>query len=149
MEENKSLYDYINNSSKVIDKNIYLYLFSLLKYIFLKQQNLDNSNSKLFQITKKINEKIIKNKNKYIVLGEIEIRYSIKNFNNIIYFVNSQNKKFTGEIIEGILIIIFSKAFKADKNKTFGKYLFNNINKLKNSNNHELADWFENHQIIL
>ena len=142
MEDKNSLCNYIDNSSRLIDKNIHRYLFSLFKYIFLKQ-NLDNSNFELVKTTDKINKNIIKNKDKYIVLA-IETRYSIKNFKNIIYFVNIQNKKYTGEIIEGILIIIFSNAFKVDKNKTFGKYLFNNINKLKDSTQYELANWFEN-----
>ena len=72
--------------------------------------------------------------------------YSINNFNNIINFINIQNKKYLGEIIEGILILIFNKVFKTEKDNTFGKYIFNNLAKLKDSTKYELADWFEEPQ---
>ena len=143
MEDNDNLNNYFINSSRLINKNIHLYLIILFEYIFLKKKH---NYSFQFEehlriLTDKINEKIIKKKEKYIKLKEA---YNIENFKNIIYFVNSQNKKLAGEIIEGILIIIFSKAFKVEKDKTFGKYIFNNIHKLKDRTNYELADWFPN-----
>ena len=146
MKNKNILFDYLRNSSRLIDKNIHLYLICLFNYIFLKQDKLEYSGkfeNYLKSSTERINKKIIKLKNKYINLN-LENIYSINNFNNIIYFVNIQNKKFAGEIIEGILMIIFSKVMKVYKDKTFGKYIFNNIHKLKDPYNYEIADWFKN-----
>jgi len=42
-----------------------------------------------------------------------------------------QNKKYAGEIFENILIMVFSIAFKTEKKNNFGKYIYNNIGKLK------------------
>ena len=146
MKNKNILFDYLRNSSRLIDKNIHLYLICLFNYIFLKQDKLEYSRkfeNYLKSSTERINKKIIKLKNKYINLN-LENIYSINNFNNIIYFVNIQNKKFAGEIIEGILMIIFSKVMKVYKDKTFGKYIFNNIHKLKDPYNYEIAEWFKN-----
>ena len=145
MEDNKFLLDYIKNTSKIVNQSINLYTFALIKNIFCipsKSEKATKIEKKLIAMTNKINNRIIKNQDKYIDV-ETEDKYSIKNFNNIICFINNQNKKYTGEILEGILILLFSKAFKTEKNNTFGKYIFNNVSKLKDSTNFELAKWLE------
>ena len=131
----------IQDSKKLINENIYLYLIHLFKFIFFKSNRLSKAN--LDTLTNHINENILKDKYRYI-----NYSYDRRNFKNIIYFVNIQNKKFCGDIIEGILILIFSKAIKVDKSKTFGKYIFNNISKLKDANNDkdDLLNWFKNGQ---
>ena len=145
MEDNKYLLDYIKNTSKIINQSINLYTFALIKNIFCipsKSEKATKIEKKLIAMTNIINNKIIKNQDKFIEVKS-EDKYSIKNFNNIICFINNQNKKYTGEILEGILILLFSKAFKTEKNNTFGKYIFNNVSKLKDSTNFELAKWLE------
>ena len=92
---------------------------------------------------KKINETIIKNEEKYI-----NFDYSIKNFENIIDFVRFQNKIYAGEIVEGILIYTFSFSFYADKDKTFGYYIFSSIYKMKDPNNFEIVYMFKQNKFI-
>ena len=129
-------------SEKLINKTIYLYLIYLFNYIFFKPQISENLQKKLEALTTLINSQILKIREKYINLYQ----YSWDNFYNIVNFVKMQNTKFAGDIIEGILIIMFSKVIKVDKSKTFGKYLFNNISRLKEIENDRdnLLKWFEN-----
>ena len=134
----------INNSKLLINKEIHIFLFFLLKKIFLKKDK-DIINVKfdkyLNEWTNKINHKIIKKKDKFI-----NEEYSIDNFNNIFEFIKSQNKKYAGEILEGILIIIFSYGFEIEKDKSFGKYLYDNlsfIRRYKNNDNYDLIKWFQ------
>ena len=146
MDDDIFLLEYIKNTSKIINPKIHLYLYSLIKYIFIEPKQSIKSKQiydRLNNITNKINETIIKKEDKYIEVKDTSKIYSKDNFNNIIYFIKTQNKKYIGEILEGILILIFTKAFKADKTKTFGRYIYNNLSLLKDSNNYELAKWFE------
>ena len=69
--------------------------------------------------------------------------YSINNFNNIIDFIKSQNRKYAGDIIEGILIIIFSYGFKIDQDQSFSKYIYYNFGPIKDENNYDLCKWFK------
>ena len=136
---------YFKNSKKLIDEKIHLYLFFLLNYIFLgdkynnKQRRQHSIKEKLESLTKEINKNIFQNPDKYI-----KIEYSIKNFTNIIEFIKIQNKNYAGEIVEDILIYIFSKVIRVDSRKTFGKYIFNNLYSLTMpSYKLELQDWFK------
>jgi hypothetical protein len=62
---------------------------------------------------------------------------------NILLFIKTQNSLYAGEIFENLLIIIFSRAFETRKENTFGKYLYNNMNKIRNPNNMDFAEWFK------
>ena len=135
---------YFKNSKKLIDVKIHLYLFFLFRNIFLckkgeqyKQQLIEE---KLQSMTDQINKKMFQNqKDKYI-----KIEYSIENFFNIIDFIKMQNKNYVGEIVEDILIYIFSQVIQVDKSKTLGKYIFNNLYQLNLPNyKSELLDWFK------
>ena len=146
MKDDNYFKEYIKNTSKLINPNINLFLYALIDYLFInpsKSQKSEKKEALLFDITDKINEEIIIKKDKYIDIKDERKRYSINNFKNIIYFINTQNKKYAGEIIEGILILIFNKVFNTEKDNTFGKYVYNNLAKLKDSTNYELANWFE------
>ena len=136
-DDNTYMLSIIKDEKKIINKTVYIFTYNLFKYIFIKRQK-DQPEvvGKLDSFIKKINEKIIK-ENKYISKD-----YSIGNFKNIIEFIKSQNKMFSGEIIEGILIYVFSFAFKASKEKTFGKYIHNNISKLKDPRDFEICEMF-------
>ena len=132
----------IGDSKQLIDKSIYEFLFILLKDIFLYKSSRVSQDS---EVSKKldtwishINEEIIREKKKHISRN-----YTQTNLFNIIDFVKSQNKLFASEIIENILIIIFSFAFDTEKVNTFGKYIYNNIRKLSDYNNKDLANWFK------
>ena len=132
MDENINYNKIINNTKLLIDKDIHKFLFFLLKKIFLKNKN-EQFDRYLNEWINNINQNIIINKDKYI-----NEEYSIKNFNNIIDFTKSQNYKYAGDIIEGILIIIFSFGFKIDKEQSINKYLFNNFGLIKDKNNYDL-----------
>ena len=124
----------------IIDTKIYKFLFILMKNIFLKNEysttkSMEASDSLNFWI-KEINEKLLRNKNK------ISKEYSKENLINILKFVKTQNKIFAAEILENILIIIFSYAFQTNKENTFGKYIFNNMQRLKDKKNEDFAHWF-------
>lgn len=134
--------------SQMINDKILLFLYNLFPYIFIKRdksslkstQKLENQLEKFINT---INKEIIKKEKKYINLD-----YSKKNFENIIDFVRSQNKMYAGEIVEGILIFTFSLAFYSDKDNTFGKYIFSNIFKLKDSTNFEIVKMFKEELFI-
>ena len=130
----------INYSSGLINRNIYLYLYNLIKYIFLNSKKSLEIRRKLEEHTEKINEEIIKDINKYIKLNLN--MYSKENFMNILDFIKMQNLLYAGDIIEGILIMIFSCAFETDRDNSFGKYLFNNLGKIMDPKNDDLITWF-------
>ena len=113
----------------IIDTKIYKFLFILMKNIFLKNEysttkSMEASENLNIWINE-INEKLLKNKN------TISNEYTKENLINILKFVKTQNKIFAAEILENILIIIFSYAFQTHKENTFGKYIFNNMQRLK------------------
>ena len=131
---------YIKDSCLLINKDIHIFLFILIKYIFLKQEKKAlafNVKKLLDDFIEKINNKIIIKKDKYI-----NQEYSFDNLKNIFDFIKLQNKKYSGDILEGILIYIFSFAFEADKEQTFGKYIFENIKKLEDNLNFDILEWF-------
>ena len=106
-------------SELLIDKSLYLILYSLLKAIFLKTANNHEKLNKGIDI---INRKLIKSDHKCI-----NNKFSKKNMENILDFIKSQNIVFAGDIFESMLIIIFSQVFEADNDETFGKYIYYNL----------------------
>ena len=125
----------------IIDEKLYRFLIVLMGNIFLKPKNrqtFQKSADKLNEWIKIINDKLKKN---------ISTEYSIDNLKNIIDFVKSQNKILAGDILEGVLILIFSYAFKTKKENTFSEYIFKTFKdeykyKLEESDNYDLAEWF-------
>ena len=134
----------LNYSSRLINRDIYLYLFQLAKFIFLnpRKSNKNKIEEKLNNYTKKINEQIIKNKDKYITI-KVDLMYTKENFMNIFDFIKTQNMMLAGDIFEGILIMTFSLGFEIDKDNCFGKYLFNNLNRFTSLKNNDLASWYK------
>lgn len=145
-----------NNLSKTfestkahINKAIYSYLFALIKYIFIGKKGLtpEISNDfivKLKKFTKHINEKIIKEQNKKIEIENDNEIYTVHNFENIINFATKQNLMFVGDILEGILIKIFSYTIEVSTSNDFGKYVYGNFIRLREPTNiNELSSWFE------
>ena len=104
----------------IINTKIYQFLIILMTKIFLTNKDKEKTLDKLKEWINKINENIIKNKNKYI-----SINYDINNFKNIFEFIKNQNNIFAGDILEGVLILIFSYAFQADKTNTIIEYIYN------------------------
>ena len=130
------------NSKNLIDITLNHFLLQLLKVIFLKYKNSNRNRDiikKLNSFLEKINNNIIKNKDNYI---KIENGNEKENLNNIYKFVKMQNEKYAHEILKNLLIIVFSFRFKVEKEKTFGKYLYNNMNNLRNQKKFDLANWF-------
>jgi hypothetical protein len=131
MEEEKKLNikKLLHFEHLLIDKRIFLFLIQLVSKIFLKDGN-TTKNDKLEEQTKKflkkINDEIINDKNK-----SIGFEYTERNLNNIFNFIKMQNSKFASEIFENILIIVFSFGFCAERQKTFGKYLYNSLRNVK------------------
>ena len=140
IKENKNkkgieIIEIINNSVTIFNKCIYLFLVFLFKNIFLKKSNRKGKSDKLLDETmSKINIKLIKDEDKFI-----RKEYDLKNIRNILDFSKSQNLIYCGDIIENILIYIFSFAFSVDKDATFGQYLYNNIGKLRDPSNYDLV----------
>ena len=132
----KEVNGFFINSKLLIDRNIYKFLFKLLYCIFIKSDRQKEEKNKLQKQIDKINKELIKTNNK------LNTEYSKDNLINIVKFVKQQNNLYAGEIIENILIIIFSFAFKTGKENIFGIYLYSNISKLKDRNNESLANWF-------
>ena len=122
----------------IINKKVYIFLYCLVKNIILNgkqnQKVIEDLKNKLKAINKEINDK-----NKSICL-----EYSILNFKNILNYIKSQNMILAGDILEGILISVFSLAFKTEKENAFGEYLYEDINgkyKLEESEK-DLVQWF-------
>ena len=143
MNEQQTLYEnYIIESSKhLINEELHRFLFFLFKHIFLhesKTKTSFNAIKKLISWIKIINEKMIIIKDNFI-----STKYSKQNFRNIIKFVKSQNILYSSDIIENILIIIFTIAFKTTKENTFAKYIYNNLHRIKQPDNTDLAEWFD------
>ena len=136
---NKFIFEDIKS---LINVDYYKFLLILLKNIFLKPNNkttksLDSS-KQLKSWIEKINEKFYKKDEK----GKLSIEYTFSNLKNILNFAKKQNKLYAAEIVENILIIVFSFAFKTRKENTFGKYLYNNIQRLKDKKSDEFSKWF-------
>jgi hypothetical protein len=136
MDDSKILKKVINDSKLLINKEINTFLYCLIIRIFLKKRNKKvsiNAHEKLKLFIDKINKEILKEKGK-----EINEEYTIENLRNIFDFVKTQNILFASEIIENILIVIFSFAFKTDKSISFSKLLYNNMDLIKRLRN---SDW--------
>ena len=131
--------------SSIIDTKIYLFLYTLLKKIFVKPkiENQNKLNKHLDNWINKINEKIIMKKDNYI-----STEYTYKNLKNIIYFAKRQNYKYNGDIIESILILIFSDVFKIEQDNVFGKYIFNNLAKIRERGNLDIIKWINKDKLI-
>ena len=143
------------NSKSHINKSIYKYLFVLMKYIFLgpnnfkNQEKIEEITEKITLFTNKINKEIIKNEENFIKFANLKESYNMKNFHNIIKFVKLQSYMFAGDIIEGILIFIFNYSFELTDDGDFGKYLYNNITRLREpSSNTNFSDWFKKSKLI-
>ena len=128
----------INNAKKLIDRNIYKFLFILLYSIFINNENSTQSSAfkNLDEKIKEINDKYIQKEN-----SKINKNYEKQNLINFVNFVKTQNNIYSSEILENIFIIIFSFAFKTKKENTFGKYIYNNIHEFKGQNRHVIDEW--------
>ena len=118
----------------IINKKIYIFLYCLVKNIILNRKQEEKIVQNLDAINKEIQDK-----NKHI-----NLEYSIQNFKNILNYIKSQNLILAGDILEGILISVFSLAFKTEKENAFGEYLYEDINgkyKLEESEK-DLVQWF-------
>ena len=102
-----------------ISTEIYLFLYSLLKSIFIDNLKINKKKSnRLEQLIKII-------KDKYNI--ELKIEYSKQNFENIIKFVKTQNIIYAGEILENIILIIFTSIMEIPQNETINKYIYYNL----------------------
>ena len=146
MNDNEIIKNHIKDISLLIDSNIYSFLFSLIKTIFLKGKKTSNSNkfeNHINYYINVINEEIIKKEDKYI-----SIEYSLKNLKNILGFIKMQNRIYAGDIFEGILIYVFSFAFKTERDDHFCKYIFNNMFKFKDEDYLNITKWLINNKFI-
>ena len=104
---------------RIIDKESYLFLYSLLKSIFIiDTENRKEKNNKLEEYMKMIKEK-------YEILLRRE--YSKENFENIIEYVKTQNAVYGGEILENILLKLFSSIMKIPQKEAINKYIYYNL----------------------
>ena len=110
---------YINkifeDTKTIINKKMHQFLLQLLSKVFLKSENTLKNKKILKQLEKDknfINDNIIKKEENYI-----NYKYEKRNLNNIFNLVKMQNSEYTGEILENLLIIVYSFAFKEQKEK--------------------------------
>ena len=139
MNGSKVIIKVINDSKLLINKEINIFLYCLILRIFLRKRNRSVSkkaNENLKNFIGKINKEIIKDEGK-----KLSEEYTIDNLRNIFDFVKTQNTSFASEIIENILIVIFSFAFKTEKRKSFGKLLYNDMELIKKLKNSDLINW--------
>jgi len=141
--EQKVLNHYLDNSKLLINKKMLLFLYYLIKSIFIKprkrpiKKKIEN---KIPNLVSAINQKVIKNKDDFI-----SNKYTIQNLQNILKFVKTQNALYAGEILENILILVFSDSFISHKENSFGKYLYNNMRLIKKIN---FKEWFLKNEFI-
>ena len=144
MEENNFEFLFkkiINNSKLLIDRDIFISVFKILFYIFIRtNQNINEMN----EFVRRINDKYNLRAN-----DRLSIYYRKENLFNIIKFVKKQNSVFANDILENIFILIFSFAFKTSQDCSFGKYIYNNIDRLKNKQNYEFVKWFVREKLRL
>ena len=128
----------------IINNGIFLFIMTLLKNIFIKSDKKEQNkiNERLNKWIEKINKDIIKKEENYI-----KNEYSLKNLKNIILFVKTQNTKYHGDIIEIILIYIFSLAFKTDQDNSFCKFIYNNLTKIREHKS-PVIDWIIKEKIV-
>ena len=137
------------NSIKHIDRSLYSYLCMLIKYIFLGNKGIKNKAkekeiiTKLTNMTNNINKKFIKIEANFIKIEPLNETYTLQNFTNILNFIKSQNSMFAGDIMESALMLVFSFCFETDKTNEFGKYIYVNISRLRDTSYHDLSDWFK------
>ena len=103
----------------IINKNSYLFLYCLLKSIFIKDtENRKEKNEKIEEYLKKIREE-------YKI--DLKREYSKENFENIIKYVKTQNKAYAGEILENILLRLFCSIMNVPQEETINKYIYYNL----------------------
>ena len=111
--------NFIIPKSSIINKDSYLFLYCLLKSIFIKDiGNRKEKNDKIEEYLKKIREK-------YKI--DLKREYSKENFENIIKYVKTQNKAYVGEILENILLKLFCSIMKVPQKETINKYIYYNL----------------------
>jgi len=104
---------------QIIDKNIYIFLYSLLKSIFI----IDSQYRK--EKIEKIDTIILKIKTNYKI--ELKREYSKENFENIIKYIKTQNIIYGGEILENILLRLFNSIMIIPQTETINKYIYYNL----------------------
>ena len=143
------LNDSISIKPTLMNGSLVIFIYILLKNIFFKKnqknQKFQNAvNKKLEEWIININKKIIINPKKYI-----NREYNLDNLLNIINFIKKQNIKYCGDIAENIIIYIFSKVFKVNRDKELSSYISNNLNKIREQKNSEFIIWIKNENLLL
>ena len=111
--------NFIILQSNIINRDSYLFLYCLLKSIFIKDtENRKEKNDKIEEYIKKIREE-------YKI--DIKREYSKDNFENIIKYVQTQNKAYAGEILENILLRLFCSVMRISQKETINKYIYYNL----------------------
>ena len=116
----------------IIDKDLYLCLYFLMKFILLGKDKNAKINGKIRYFVLKL-KKLGFNLN----IDQINDSYQhqnpkeiIKSIKIVFNFIKTQNSVFAGEIMENIIIKIFSQEFKVESSDFFGKYLYKNLEEL-------------------
>ena len=121
---NERINKLFNDSKYIIDKTLNIFLFNLIKHIFLRERKYKkaiDAKQKIEAFINHINNNIIKKKfNENKIISTV---YSADNLINILDFIKFQNSLYANEIIENILIFVFSFAFKNEKENIFEKYI--------------------------
>ena len=121
----------------IINRNIYLFTYNLLKIIFISHEtnkfseDFDEKEKKIDLFSFIANNKILNRKstsekspnNNY----ELTTDYTNENMDNIFYFISNQNIIYVGEILDNIISEICSFAMTIKKEYTINEYIFENL----------------------
>ena len=128
---------YFENTKEIIDPNIHICLYILIKYLFLGEVSLNRDfKPKLQKFIKRVKLDIYLNQE----------ACNIENMRKIFVYIKKQNFLLASEIFENIIIKVLSFALNVKSDEFFGKHLYNNIASFKKDKKN-LVEWFINDRL--
>ena len=128
---------YFEDTKELINPTMHKFLYILMKYMIFGER-----------INKKTIKKLQTFAEKYKIQLQIDFispknNWTIENLNEFILLVKKQSLVFSSEIIENMLIRLFSFAFFPERSEFFGKHVYNNLKSLR-KNKMIFNKWIDN-----
>ena len=116
---------YFEDTKELINPTMHKFLYILMKYMIFGER-----------INKKTIKKLKAFAEKYKIQLQIDFdkhknNWTIDNLNEFILLVKKQSLVFSSEIIENMLVRLFSFAFSPERSEFFGKHVYNNLKSLR------------------
>ena len=128
--------NYFEQTKYLLNPTIHKCLYVLIKYLFFGKKYMKLSQEKLIIFIDKLNKIGLNFEKGYLYNSNCNIDFMKKIFK----FLKTQNFALATEIFENIIIRVLSFAFLAKTDEFFGKYLYNNLEEIKN-NKVQLRNW--------